>query len=233
MNNDNNDKRFRIKNLILELNSVCNNNCIYCYIPEENRARPEKPNTVFFKGILEKYFKKGVKNVDFTGGEPTLRKDLVTLVSEADEFVTGLVTNGTLLEELAKPLQRASLDYVQVTLESHDADLFAGGVFTRVGRTVSHFIASYSGPVVIPVGEQDPSMDLRIVSVSANPFSTSAALAHNLACGRPWEVIVISSPLAARRTSSENRFLPSRTVTVFVVMSPPNPPVQPSRALLK
>jgi radical SAM protein with 4Fe4S-binding SPASM domain len=50
-----------------------------------------------------------------------LRDDLVRLVGEAEEFVTGLVTNGTTLAQLAEPLRAASLDYAQVTLESHDA----------------------------------------------------------------------------------------------------------------
>jgi len=36
----------------------------------------------------------GVPNVLFTGGEPTIRADLVELILEAEQFVTGLVTNG-------------------------------------------------------------------------------------------------------------------------------------------
>jgi len=58
--------------------------------------------------------------ITVTGGEPTLRDDIVELVEEAEEFVTGLVTNGTRLAELAAPLRRASLDYAQITIESFD-----------------------------------------------------------------------------------------------------------------
>ena len=57
----------------------------------------------------------------FTGGEPTLRADLVELVEVAQWFVTRLNTNGRLLTpELCRRLYEASLDSVQVTLYSHD-----------------------------------------------------------------------------------------------------------------
>ena len=42
------------------------------------------------------------------------------LVSHAEKFVTGLVTNGILLEGLVEDLKKASLDYMQVTVESSD-----------------------------------------------------------------------------------------------------------------
>jgi radical SAM protein with 4Fe4S-binding SPASM domain len=61
--------------------------------------------------------------VVFTGGEPTLREDLVELVDHAQEFVTGLVTNGRKLSSLAVDLKRVSLDYVQVSLESHSPEI--------------------------------------------------------------------------------------------------------------
>ena len=58
----------------------------------------------------------------FTGGEPTLRADLVELVEAAQWFVTRLNTNGRLLTpELCRRLYEASLDSVQVTLYSADA----------------------------------------------------------------------------------------------------------------
>ena len=63
-----------------------------------------------------------VPQVTFTGGEPTLRGDLVELVEAAQWFVTRLNTNGLLLTpELCRGLYRASLDSVQVTLYAADA----------------------------------------------------------------------------------------------------------------
>jgi MoaA/NifB/PqqE/SkfB family radical SAM enzyme len=56
-----------------------------------------------------------------TGGEPTLRTDLVELILEAEQFVTGLVTNGRKLSLFASELHDVSLDHIQVSLEASDS----------------------------------------------------------------------------------------------------------------
>ena len=69
----------------------------------------------------------GVPHFDFTGGEPTLRDDLVELVTFAEDLgaITGLLTNGVRLadEAYVRQLKQAGLDYVQVTLESARAEI--------------------------------------------------------------------------------------------------------------
>jgi radical SAM protein with 4Fe4S-binding SPASM domain len=99
----------------------CNLDCAHCYA-DGPRDTPELSTGDWLR-VYQALWRIGIPSVVFTGGEPTLRDDLVELVSQADEFVTGLVTNGTRLEELAEPLRDASLDYVQVTLESHDHEI--------------------------------------------------------------------------------------------------------------
>jgi radical SAM protein with 4Fe4S-binding SPASM domain len=76
-------------------------------------------NTAEWKRVIDKLWDSGIPQIDFTGGEPTLRDDLVDLIEHSKEFVTGLVTNGRKLAPLAGALNRAELDYVQVSLESH------------------------------------------------------------------------------------------------------------------
>ena len=71
--------------------------------------------------ILRRLRDANIPQVTFTGGEPTLRADLVELVDAAQWFVTRLNTNGQLLTpELCAKLYGASLDSVQVTLYSAD-----------------------------------------------------------------------------------------------------------------
>jgi radical SAM protein with 4Fe4S-binding SPASM domain len=132
----------------------CNLACAKCYLPEA-QALPELPTEAWI-GIYGTLWSLGVPQVVFTGGEPTLREDIVELVSQADEFVTGLVTNGVELAQLAKPLRDASLDYAQVTIESVDPvvhDYMTGangaaeetGTAGRVGahaRTVEGIVAA-------------------------------------------------------------------------------------------
>ena len=67
---------------------------------------------------------RGYPQLTFTGGEPTLRHDLVKLVQAAQWFVTRLNTNGRMLTSMmCKELHEASLDAVQITFYSADADI--------------------------------------------------------------------------------------------------------------
>ena len=99
----------------------CNLRCPKCYLPDINTMSELATNN--WKIVLDKLWRIGIPQVVFTGGEPTLRDDLLELIDAASHFVTGLVTNGTKLRELAVPLHEASLDYAQVTIESADADI--------------------------------------------------------------------------------------------------------------
>lgn len=108
----------------LALTYDCNNACIHCYSQSPTELR--ELTTDEWKEVLRILRGLGVPQVTFTGGEPTLREDLPELVAEAQRLgiVSGLVTNGTLLnEELAERLARAGLDYVQITLESSDPEV--------------------------------------------------------------------------------------------------------------
>lgn len=117
----------------------CNLNCPHCYNggPREMKELGQGD----WIRIFETVWKEGISQVVFTGGEPLVREDILMLVSEAEEFVTGMVTNGVLLGEKAEELQKASLDYTQVTLESLDA-----GVHNRmVGASFDAHVKTVSG----------------------------------------------------------------------------------------
>jgi radical SAM protein with 4Fe4S-binding SPASM domain len=99
----------------------CPNNCIHCYAggPHETAEL----NTQQWKEVIDKLSQIGVFIVTFTGGEPTMRKDLPELLQYAQDkgMVTGLITNGRKLKSKAYvyTLEKAGLDFVQITLESH------------------------------------------------------------------------------------------------------------------
>jgi len=105
----------------LALTYRCNNNCYFCYT-----GGPQKVvelDTADWKQAIDTLWDNGIPQVVFTGGEPTLREDLVELIDHAKEFVTGLNTNGRKLPGLAQDLKRVDLDYIQVSLESSDAQI--------------------------------------------------------------------------------------------------------------
>jgi MoaA/NifB/PqqE/SkfB family radical SAM enzyme len=77
--------------------------------------------------ILQELWDEGVPHVCFTGGEPTLREDLVDLIQYAEDLgqVTGLLTNGCCLQDQGylDKLLLAGLDHLQITLASHQAEV--------------------------------------------------------------------------------------------------------------
>ncbi len=101
----------------------CNQKCLHCYAAGQPMGESRELTTAQWKDVLTRLRAANIPQVTFTGGEPTLRGDLVELVDAAQWFVTRLNTNGRLLTpQLCRALAEASLDSVQVTLYAADAD---------------------------------------------------------------------------------------------------------------
>lgn len=117
------DKKTAPNRMDLSLTYNCNNKCAHCYLPDgvSSKDYPKKElTTEEWKKVIAKLWRAGIPQIIFTGGECTLRKDLVELVKFSEKFVTGIITNGTnITYELARDLKKAELDWIQITLESH------------------------------------------------------------------------------------------------------------------
>jgi len=109
--------------LRLALTDRCNFRCSYCSPAEHENpghllTRPEVVRLGAVFGRL------GVRRVRLTGGEPTLRSDLVGLVRDlratAGIEEVALTTNGHRLLELARPLRDAGLESLNVSLDTLD-----------------------------------------------------------------------------------------------------------------
>ncbi len=74
-----------------------------------------------WKLILEKAWQNGIPHVILTGGEPTLRSDLIEIIVHAEELgmVTGLSTDGLRLSEneYLQQLLNSGLDHLLVTFD--------------------------------------------------------------------------------------------------------------------
>lgn len=102
----------------------CNQKCVHCYAAGEPQGKVGELTTEEWKTIIARCRKEKICQLTFTGGEPTLRSDLVELVEASKWFVTRLNTNGILMTEpLAKELYDASLDSVQVTFYSANKEI--------------------------------------------------------------------------------------------------------------
>ena len=99
----------------------CNQKCTFCYSAGQCKIQTKELGTDDWKKVIEVLYKANVPMVTFTGGEPTMRADIASLVAYAEKMVTRLNTNGiNLTPALVNELKKAGLDSVQVTLYSHN-----------------------------------------------------------------------------------------------------------------
>ncbi|MCQ2399158.1 MAG: radical SAM protein [Clostridia bacterium] len=123
----------------------CNQKCLHCYASGEKMSCVDELKTDEWKKIIDKLKEANIPAITFTGGEATIREDLVELVAYSKWFVTRLNTNGILLTpELSRRLYEADLDSVQVTLYSSDEEthnkLVGGNHFRETVRGIMNAI---------------------------------------------------------------------------------------------
>lgn len=118
------------RDLRVSLTDVCNLRCSYC-MPEEGLQYLDRSLVLSrdeFSRAVEILTNLGIDSVRLTGGEPTLRKDLVGIVSDFAAFDKisdlSLTSNGVLLEPLVDDLVAAGLDRVNISLDTLDAARF-------------------------------------------------------------------------------------------------------------
>ena len=99
----------------------CNQRCDICW---QDRDAPEPPPEVFARW-LDELVDAGARSLILSGGEPTLRDDLPSLVrrAKARDVHVVLETNATRLTDdaLRRALRDAGLDAVSASLHAHDA----------------------------------------------------------------------------------------------------------------
>jgi len=111
--------------LIAELTHRCPLHCVYCSNPLELKSRGLELSTEVWTRVLREAADAGVLQVDFTGGEPLARPDLVELVRAARSagLYVSLITSGLPLDEhrLAE-LVSAGLDHMQLSFQDTRED---------------------------------------------------------------------------------------------------------------
>lgn len=123
-----------LRDLRISVTDRCNFRCRYC-MPREvfgaDFAFLPRSEILSFEEItrLAKIFAAhGVQKIRLTGGEPTLRAELPTLIRMLKEEIPGIeiamTTNASLLVQQAEPLAKAGLDRITVSLDSLDDDVF-------------------------------------------------------------------------------------------------------------
>ena len=114
----------------LSVTELCNLRCRYC-MPEDSQCRESRGEVLSEDEIItivEAAAVLGIRKLRITGGEPLMRRDILSLCRRAarvkgmDEVC--LTTNGTLLPALAKPLREAGVRRVNISHDTLDAQKF-------------------------------------------------------------------------------------------------------------
>ena len=107
---------------VIELTHRCNFSCVWCYAGS-GKGNPEFDDMPLEKleAILDFISKNGVRQVTFSGGEPTIYPKLTDAVRAAHErgLIVHLNSNGFLLDEaFLRRLKEAGLSQVQINIDS-------------------------------------------------------------------------------------------------------------------
>lgn len=107
--------------MYIYLTNKCNLRCHHCYMLS-GEANENELNTSEIKKLLHEFVDFGGKAVMFTGGEATLRDDLVEILREAKslELSTGILSNGILWTDSMIENIYPFLDEVQISIDGYD-----------------------------------------------------------------------------------------------------------------
>lgn len=118
-----------INYLRISLTDKCNLRCVYC-MPEEMTFRPHAAllQDDELLRLVQLTAQLGFHKFRLTGGEPTIRSQVVELVRQMARTpgvkTLAMTTNGLLLDKLAGPLAAAGLSRVNISLDTLDPAKF-------------------------------------------------------------------------------------------------------------
>ncbi|MBU1632676.1 MAG: radical SAM protein, partial [Nanoarchaeota archaeon] len=126
----------------MELTSKCNERCLHCYIPHENKTKQMELS--FALNVLDQLREMNTVSVTFSGGEPFLHKDILTIIEHArkNDFVVNILSNGTLLDkDNIQVLKDVNINMIQISLysldpEIHDAITQVNGSYEKTIKAI-------------------------------------------------------------------------------------------------
>lgn len=118
-----------INYLRISLTDKCNLRCVYC-MPEDMTFRPREEllqDDEIFR-LVDIFAGLGFHKFRLTGGEPTVRANVVDIVKRIADTpgvrTVAMTTNGLLLDRLAEPMAQAGLQRVNISIDTLDPDRF-------------------------------------------------------------------------------------------------------------
>ena len=138
------DKHSRkISYLRVSVTDLCNLRCVYCMPPggSELSRKEEILSLEEILKLIKHGVSLGVNKIRITGGEPLVRKGIISLVNQIAEIKDiddiAMTTNGVFLKEFATELKSSGLSRLNISLDTMREDRFAE--ITRGGNIADVF----------------------------------------------------------------------------------------------
>ncbi|HET9798947.1 MAG TPA: GTP 3',8-cyclase MoaA [Gemmatimonadaceae bacterium] len=200
-----------IEYLRISITDRCNFRCSYC-MPVEGLPWLPKSDILSYEEIatvVAQLAPLGLRRVRITGGEPTIRPQLATLVRLLRDVPAvediALSTNGVRLPELARPLADAGLDRINMSSDSLRPERIAA-----IARRDLRF-----DPIAAAGAAQEAGLDpikLNVVVMRGVNDDEVIDFAR-LTLDRPWHVRFIElMPVGEMATLSDEHVVPSAEV---------------------
>ena len=115
--------------LRISVTDLCNLRCKYCMPDGVCQKQHEDiltlEETCRIASILVKM---GIRKIRLTGGEPLIRKNMISLVQRLSDLAEkpelALTTNGVLLEDYLEGLKAAQLSHLNISLDTRNREVF-------------------------------------------------------------------------------------------------------------
>ncbi len=191
---------------LLRLGYTCNNNCFFCHSRCVGAQRTDL-DTQECERRIKLATEAGAEMVVFSGGEPTIRKDIIRLCGYAVEqgLECGVVTNGRMLSYrgFAMNLLEAGVRYVLVSLHGGDRETHNRHVGAAAfDQTVAGLAAVSRLPVQLVVNTvltDLNALNLRSVFEQIIPF---APLRYKISLPEPRGAVLSNMDLALNPNSA-------------------------------
>lgn len=147
--------------LRISVTDRCNLRCVYCMPAEGMQFLDESAIMTDDEivGVVKAGAALGIRKLRITGGEPTVRKNLVELVERLAAIPgiedIALTTNGMTLREQAHALKRAGISRLNLSLDSMKPEAFQAitrhGDYVRVWRGLEAAVEAGFSPIKLNV----------------------------------------------------------------------------------
>uniref|UniRef100_A0A1B0B9B2 Molybdenum cofactor biosynthesis protein 1 n=1 Tax=Glossina palpalis gambiensis TaxID=67801 RepID=A0A1B0B9B2_9MUSC len=116
--------------LRISLTERCNLRCKYCMpaggVPLQNKSNLLTTDEIYYLARI--FVEQGIRKIRLTGGEPTIRTDIVDIIAKLKGISqlenVGITTNGLMLTRLLVSMQRAGLDALNISLDTLKPERF-------------------------------------------------------------------------------------------------------------